>query len=510
MIVHFRLFLAIGSLSVVGALHAQPPLPPPDDPSPSLPPGQPGVKVAEKGPIHEAFAQPGSQVRGKEMTAPKAPPPSVNEVPPDSKPDGTNVKWIPGYWQWDAAANDFIWVSGFYRNVPPNREWQAGQWVEKDGKFVYQPGFWKQAGPASTLGNLPEPPKAIESGPSTPNDNPDAMWVPGGWEYRNGQFAWRSGYWAAPYRNMMWQPGQYVCRDQGYTYVPGYWDYPLENRGLLYAPVYIDPQVILNPNWSYTPQYGLNVGEPGGYGNGGFFGSLYYGPNYNNYYYGDYGNPYGLGGFGYGGLGDPLFGYGGYYPWWYGGGYFYNPLWNHYRWLNRGNRGWGEGARGGRGGHTGTHNGGTVARGTTVSPRGVGTTAHAAGVAAISAAHTAVSSASGSIVRPAGQVLAAQSQRGTIVSSGVRSAGAGVVIPGSSPLVRTYSGGVVQAGGMTIHSGVNSFGIPRTSIYNYATDPGSHASSFHSSSNYHSSGGITHSSGGRSGGGGGGSRGGHR
>src|SRR5262245_52799750 len=108
------------ALALVTTTSAQPPLPPPRPVDPpdkkldKLEQPEPGIKVADKGPIHEAFAQPGAEVRGKGMTAPKAPPPPIPEVPPETKPDGENVKWVPGYWQWDAEKEDFLWVSGFW------------------------------------------------------------------------------------------------------------------------------------------------------------------------------------------------------------------------------------------------------------------------------------------------------------------------------------------------------------------------------------------------------------
>ncbi len=37
---------------------------------------------------------------------------------PDQKPEGTNVQWIPGYWSWDDERKDYLWVSGFKRDVP--------------------------------------------------------------------------------------------------------------------------------------------------------------------------------------------------------------------------------------------------------------------------------------------------------------------------------------------------------------------------------------------------------
>src|SRR5262249_11471166 len=103
----YRHALAAGfTLSLALPLFAQDPQPlPPPKPAESQPKpaeSQPGVTVAEQGPIHEAFAQPGAQVRGKEgMTAPKAPPPPVPELPPETKPAGNDVRWVPGYWSWE-------------------------------------------------------------------------------------------------------------------------------------------------------------------------------------------------------------------------------------------------------------------------------------------------------------------------------------------------------------------------------------------------------------------------
>ncbi len=340
---------------------AQPPLPPPR-PLPDTPevkqdkPDQPepGIKVADKGPIHEAFAQPGADVRGKGMTSPKAPPPPVPEEPPETKPDGENVKWVPGYWQWDAEKQDHIWISGFWRNVPAGRDWQAGKWTEKNGQWHYAPGFWRPVTMNSWRIDMPEPPKSVESGPSTPPDNPDAVWIPGAWEYRNERFVWRAGYWAHPNGNQLWQPGQYVETGSGYAYVPGYWDYPLEERGLLYAPVYFTQPLWQTPGWCFRPRLAIGFGGWGGWGGGGAFGSLFIGSGFNNYCYGNFFNPWGFGGssFGFGnsfwgpafgigfGFGNSFCGWGGCQPWWCTNRGFCNPLWNHYCWLNKNNPNW--------------------------------------------------------------------------------------------------------------------------------------------------------------------------
>jgi hypothetical protein len=357
---HSRLFgtALLAALVVALPVRSQPALPPPEKievaPEPTEQP-EPGIKVLDKGPVHEAFAQPGADVRGKGITAPKAPPAPIPELPPDTKPDGDNVKWVPGYWMWDADRNDFIWISGFYRNAPAGREWSPGEWTKaKDGTYSYAPGFWRPTNMNSWRVDLPEPPKTVENGPNTPPDNADGVWIPGVWEFRNGEYVWRPGYWAYPNGELLWQPPQYLATGSGYCYVPGYWDFPFEDRGLLYAPVYFTQPLWQTRGWCHRPRFALGLGLGfGGWGRGGLFNSLYIGPGYNNYYYGNYGSPFGYGGTWLGignslwspvfGFGSPLFGlggyggYGGYLPWYATGRGYCNPNWRHYCWLNRGN-----------------------------------------------------------------------------------------------------------------------------------------------------------------------------
>src|SRR6516225_6998486 len=93
---------------------------------------QEGVEVLARGPVHEAFAEPA--IRGPRPTpvVPKKPPEPIEELPPDQKPEGNNVQWIPGYWAWDDDRNDFLWVSGIWRDIPPGRQWVPGHWEPVD------------------------------------------------------------------------------------------------------------------------------------------------------------------------------------------------------------------------------------------------------------------------------------------------------------------------------------------------------------------------------------------
>src|SRR5207248_1484844 len=73
---------------------------------------------------------------------PKEPPEPIDELPPDQKPEGDNVQWIPGYWAWDDQASDFLWISGFWRDVPPGRRWVPGTWQKVEGGWQWVAGFW--------------------------------------------------------------------------------------------------------------------------------------------------------------------------------------------------------------------------------------------------------------------------------------------------------------------------------------------------------------------------------
>src|SRR6266542_2666613 len=79
------------------------------------------VEVLAKGPVHEAYAEPSEREPTATTVIPKEPPKPIEELPPDQKPEGDNVQWMPGYWAYDEEKKDFLWVSGFWRNAPPNR-----------------------------------------------------------------------------------------------------------------------------------------------------------------------------------------------------------------------------------------------------------------------------------------------------------------------------------------------------------------------------------------------------
>jgi hypothetical protein len=284
------------------------------------------VVVQPRGPVHEAYAQPDEQVVKPGVVVPKQPPDPIPEIPPDQRPEGDNVVWIPGYWAWDLGRNDFLWVSGIWRAVPEGRKWAPGYWTEVEDGWQWISGFWS-GDRQEDVQYLDEPPDSLDYGP--PTDQPDdaSFWVPGCWLWRSQRFAWRPGYWMDARPGFIWTAAHYCWTPSGCVFVDGYWDRALTDRGCLFAPVYFNQPLWNNPAWFYQPNYCVNFG--------GLLTSLFVRPSYCHYYFGDY----------YG----PNYARLGFTPWFKYGRYGYDPLFAYYRWVNRRNPGWYRGlVRGGR------------------------------------------------------------------------------------------------------------------------------------------------------------------
>jgi hypothetical protein len=288
------------SLLIVCSASAQtpPPLPTPLEKALTVPKG---VEILGKGPVHEAYARPASDQPLAGSVLAKEPPAPITEVPPDQKPEGS--VWVPGYWQWDDERSDYVWVSGVWRVPPPGRQWVTGQYQRVVGGYRWAPGFWSTV-PQADVTYLPQPPNSMEGGPYTPQPQDDAFYMPGNWQYQDGSYRWRNGFWSQFRPGWVWVPTQYLQTQRGYVCNDGYWDYPLENRGTLFAAASINPAVV-GSGFAYTPNYVVS---------GDFLPSaLFVRSGYPNYFYGDYyrGNGYNFWGDSrYGrSLSDPLFGY---------------------------------------------------------------------------------------------------------------------------------------------------------------------------------------------------------
>ena len=158
--------------------------------------------------MHEAFA---TQIQANPtagMVVSKKPPQTIKEIPTDVRPKGDLVSWIPGYWAWDDADSDFIWISGIWRQSPPGRQW-----------------------------------------------------VPGCWIYQGNDYQWRAGFWAEGRSGWNWIPEHYVWTPRGAIHVSEYWDLPISARGTLFAPVSFRGSVDLGDDFRYTPAEVVDAGR---------------------------------------------------------------------------------------------------------------------------------------------------------------------------------------------------------------------------------------------------------
>jgi hypothetical protein len=280
-----------------------------------------GIEVAPRGPIHEAFAQPLTLNPEPGPLVQKKPPAPVPELPPEQKPEGDNVQWIPGYWAFDKERNDYLWVSGFYRNMPPGRKYIPGYWAQTDDGYRWVAGYFAPEQQAE-VPLIPQPPASLDTGPSIPAPDDNSFYSPGVWVYNGSEFVWRPGFWSAYRPNRIWINSCYQWTPGGYIFNNGYWDYPLADRGLLFAPVYFNDPLWLTPGWFYRPRFCLGLG--------GLLDCLFWRGGYPCYFYGNYFGPR------FAGLG--------FQPW-FGGPGWGNPLYSYYRWHNRGNPAWAAGLR---------------------------------------------------------------------------------------------------------------------------------------------------------------------
>lgn len=281
-----------------------------------------GVEVLTRGPVHEAFAETVTFDPQPGILVPKAPPDPIEELPPDQKPEGENVDWIPGYWAWDEERDDFLWISGTWRALPPGREWVPGYWAPVGNEFQWTSGYWADASLTESE-YLPEPPATVEAGPNIAAPSPDHIWAPGVWVWNQNRYAWRPGYWIPAQQNWVWIPPHYIWSPRGYVFVNGYFDYTVVRRGLIFAPVYFRPNVFARRGFSYSPAMAISLAV--------FGNQLFLRPNYGHYYFGDY----------YG----PRYVTAGFQPWFtfHTGHRGYDPFFAHQRWQNRQNAGWAKG-----------------------------------------------------------------------------------------------------------------------------------------------------------------------
>ena len=278
-----------------------------------------GIEILTRGPVHEAFAATSSFKAIPGIMVSNAPPTVVDEIPPDQRPVGANVTWIPGYWSWDEETTGFIWVSGIWRNLPPGRQWIPGYWFESEQEFQWIPGYWADSS-VEEVEYLDAPPASLEAGPNIQAPTNNHSWVPGNWRWLNSRYSWQGGYWDEARPDWMWVPPYYSSTPRGYIYVDGYYDYDVARRGVIFAPVRFYGNNYGRPEYRYRPSTVISLSA--------LVDHLFLRPRSRHYYFGDY----------Y----APEYRRSGYYSSYnyYSGGHGYDPIYAHERWTHRDEEGW--------------------------------------------------------------------------------------------------------------------------------------------------------------------------
>lgn len=286
-------------------------------------------EVLEGGPLHEAFAHP-LALEAKPIVINREPPEPIEELPPEERPAGDNVNWLPGYWLFDIERDDFVWVSGLWRNFPPGRTWVPGEWQQVEAGYQWMAGYWAES-QIQQQALLPAPPVNLEQGPSSPAPGDNYLWTPGCWQWQGVSYAWQPGFWYVGQPDWVWIPNHYSYTPRGVVYVRGYWDYPLARRGILYAPVYWGAGFHARTNYIYRPRTLVNTGL--------LVANLFLDHRHGRYYYG---RSWGIGRNVPSWLspwGNNLYSHWGRH---HGRSNLYDPLWSHFRWDGHGKHGHGK------------------------------------------------------------------------------------------------------------------------------------------------------------------------
>jgi hypothetical protein len=232
--------------------------------------------VPARAPRHEALAPVPADVdeEGAE-SIPKGPPAAVAERP-GTGPSKPGAQWVRGYWAWDKASGDYVWVTGTWQVPPPGRFWVNGYWKRGARGWYRVPGFW-----SARVDGQPErqvdwkkdgPPDAPDEDPGAP-PGPNHFYVAGVYapDARGQDLVWKPGFWYPVQRGWEWVPARWVRRSSGWTYREGSWhraEVTAENDGAQPLP----RATVVPPGYpvydrGYGPMPGTLRGRIGGFFN---------------------------------------------------------------------------------------------------------------------------------------------------------------------------------------------------------------------------------------------------
>jgi hypothetical protein len=171
---------------------------------------------------------------GDRARAPKQPPELIAERPSGSRPQPRAV-WVPGYWDWEPARAEFVWMGGIWQVPPTGTIWVASRWMRDGDGWYRRPGFWSRRRDAvvatsatgandrlpawRTIGPPAEhPPDMVADAPG-----PDYFLIPGHFAPDGDQLRWQPSFWTRVQAGWDWIPARWVRRPAGWEFRSGHW-----------------------------------------------------------------------------------------------------------------------------------------------------------------------------------------------------------------------------------------------------------------------------------------------
>ncbi len=242
------------SLTLAGTVRAQVPRPAPPPPAPGRVDAPPlegpatdlepitentarevaSTRDADRSPMsHDALRATEAPQPLDRAHAPKEPPAPIVERPSGARPQ-RRAEWVPGYWDWDPARAEFVWMGGVWQVPPSGTVWVGSRWMRDGDGWYRRPGFWsRRRGPVAvpTTNSNVAPPAWRTTGP--PGDHPadkvadapgaDYFFIPGHYAPDGDQLRWKPGMWAQIQIGWDWIPARWVRRPSGWEFRAGRW-----------------------------------------------------------------------------------------------------------------------------------------------------------------------------------------------------------------------------------------------------------------------------------------------
>jgi hypothetical protein len=144
----------------------------------------------------------------------KVPPPPRHEEVPEVP--GPEVDWVPGYWEYHAELDDFVWIGGTFVVRAAAGE-PAGDELAADHEIHDDPG------PRELDDSVPPQPAPRRETIPPPPAVAGAVWVAGYWQLEGDTWQWVEGRWEVPQRGIRFRAPSIEVRGGVKVYVPGGW-----------------------------------------------------------------------------------------------------------------------------------------------------------------------------------------------------------------------------------------------------------------------------------------------